>query len=177
VTEETRADGKPKKTSVANDESKRWRGGRGSAERMEERMDAAYCYILEGGTRRQVVAKLVTRFNISKITAYEDYKRAMGTLQTEQVATKQDLLNQIQALRLVTIQKALKRGQLQTVATLLKDLGAVVGEVAPEQLAAQAPQLNLVIEPPALSNSEPAQLSAAEVEIVEPVDIDAEPAG
>ena len=32
----------------------------------------------------------------------------MGSLQTEQVATKEDLLNQIQALRLVTIQKALK---------------------------------------------------------------------
>ena len=163
--QEFNKDGSVRKTSVADDESKRWRGGRGSAERMEERMDAAYCYILEGGTRRQVVAKLVTRFNISKITAYEDYKRAMGSLQTEQVATKKDLLNQIQALRLVTIQKALKRGQLQTVATLLKDLGAVVGEVAPEQLAAQAPQLNLVIEPPAIAGTEQPAIAPAEAAI------------
>ena len=86
----------------------------------------------------------------------------MGTLKSEQVATRDDLLNQIQALRLVTIQKALKRGQLQTVATLLKDLGAVVGEVAPEQLAAQAPQLNLVIEPPAIAGAEQPVIAPAE---------------
>ena len=117
---------------------------------MEERMDAAYCYILEGGTRRQIVAKIVSRFNVSKVTAYKDYERAMGTLQTEQIHTKEGLLNQIQALRLVTIQKALKRGQLQTVATLLKDLGAVVGEVQPDYLAqAAAPVLNIAVELPA----------------------------
>lgn len=174
----TKASGedKPKKTSVANDESKRWRGGKGSGQRMQERMDAAYLYILDGGTRRQVTARIVGRFNVSQRTADDDYARAMGTLKSEQVATREDLLNQIQALRLVTIQKALKRGQLQTVATLLKDLGAVVGEVAPEQLAAQAPQLNLVIEPPVLTNSEQPQLGSCEAEDVQPVQIDIEPA-
>jgi len=139
-----------KKTTVANDESKRWRGGRGSNERMEERMDAAYGYILEGGTRRQITSKIQARFNVSKRTADEDYARAMGALKTEQVATKEDLLNQIQALRLVTIQRALKRGQLQTVATLLKDLGAVVGEVQPPEYlqGAAAPTLNISVEMP-----------------------------
>jgi predicted Zn-dependent peptidase len=106
------------------------------------------------------------RFQVSEKTAYGDYAGAMNLLQTEQVASKSDLLNQIQALRLVTIQKALKRGQLQTVATLLKDLGAVVGEVAPEQLAAQAPQLNLVIEPPALPDANEPQILPAEIELV-----------
>lgn len=144
------ADKKEPKTSVANDESKRWRGGKGSTERMEERMDAAYCYILEGGTRRQITARIVNRFNVSQRTADDDYSRAIGVLKTEQVNTKEDLLNQIQALRLVTIQKALKRGQLQTVATLLKDLGAVVGEVQPDYLAqAAAPTLNISVELPA----------------------------
>jgi len=163
VTEENKAkDGKEKKTSVANDESKRWRGGKGSGQKMQERMDAAYLYILDGGTRRQITARIVNRFNVSQRTADDDYARAMGTLKSEQVATRDDLLNQIQALRLVTIQKALKRGQLQTVATLLKDLGAVVGEVAPEQLAAQAPQLNLVIEPPAIAGAEQPAIAPAE---------------
>ena len=46
--------------------------------------------------------------------------------------------------------KSPKRGQLQTVATLLKDLGAVVGEVQPEYLAqAAAPTLNISVELPA----------------------------
>lgn len=138
---------------------------------MEERMDAAYCYILEGGTRRQIVSKIVSRFNVSKVTAYKDYARAMGALQTEQVATKEDLLNQIQALRLVTIQRALKRGQLQTVCTLLKDLGAVVGEVPLDhQLAGQqAPTLNISVELPTAPAA--GTLPAADV-----VELDVEPA-
>jgi len=152
--------------TVANDESKRWRGGRGTKEKMQERMDAAYLYILDGGTRRQITARIVQRFNVSQRTADDDYARAMGTLKTEQVATRGDLLNQIQALRLVTIQKALKRGQLQTVANLLKDMGAVIGEVAPEQLAAQAPQLNISIEPPTLPATEQPAILPAEVEML-----------
>ena len=143
-------------------------------------MDAAYCYILEGGTRRQVTSKLQARFNVSKRTADDDYSRAMGTLQTEQVNTKEDLLNQIQALRLVTIQKALKRGQLQTVATLLKDLGAVVGEVQPADYlqSAAAPTLNISVEMPGALPADnkkalPSE-SAADAEIV---DIEADPAG
>ena len=164
-----------KKTSVANDESKRWRGGRGSIERMEERMDAAYNYILEGGTRRQVTTKLQARFNISKRTADDDYSRAIGTLKTEQVTTKEELLNQIQALRLVTIQKALKRGQLQTVATLLKDLGAVVGEVQPDYLQqAAAPMLSIQVEMPgALPADNKKALPSESAEVLE---VDAEPA-
>jgi FAD synthase len=41
---------------------------------------------------------------------------------------------------------ALKKGQLQTAAMLLKDMGAVVGEVAPEAAAAAAPTLNITID-------------------------------
>ena len=96
----------------------------------------------------------------------------MGTLQTEQIHTKEGLLNQIQALRLVTIQKALKRGQLQTVATLLKDLGAVVGEVQPEYLAqAAAPTLNISVELPA-DNKKALPIESAEVLEVDAAEVD-----
>ena len=99
----------------------------------------------------------------------------MGTLQTEQIHTKEGLLNQIQALRLVTIQKALKRGQLQTVATLLKDLGAVVGEVQPEYLAqAAAPTLNISVELPADNKkalpSESAEVLEVDAAAADPLD-------
>ena len=107
-----------KPTTVGNDESKRWRGGKGSSVRVEERANWCYAEILNGGTRRQ----------------------------TEQIATRGELLNQIQALRLSACRKAMAKGQLQTVAMLLKDMGAVIGEAAPEQQAAAAPTLNITVE-------------------------------
>lgn len=155
---------KEPKTSVANDESKRWRGGRGSAERMEERMDAAYSYILEGGTRRQITAKIQARFNVSKRTADDDYSRAMGTLRTEQVNTKEDLLNQVQALRLVAVAKALKRGQLSSAIAGLDSLARSMGEGLDPLVAQAPPQLNISVELP-LENKKPAIEPAEIVEI------------
>jgi FAD synthase len=113
---------------------------------MDERMNFAYAAMLEGGTRRQVLQKVMDRFGVSEVTAGRDYSAAMQILKTEQIETRENLLNQIQALRLATVQKALRKGQLQTVAMLLKDMGAVIGEAAPEQQAAAAPTLNITVE-------------------------------
>ena len=135
-----------KPTSVANDESKRWRNGKGEQARIEERVNAAYAYILEGGTRRQIAERIASRFNCSVRTAHDDYTKAMVLLREEQSATREDLLNQIQALRLATVTKALRKGQLQTVAMLLKDMGAVINEAGVEQQAAAAPTLNISID-------------------------------
>ena len=134
--------------SVGNDESKRWRGGKGGAERIEERVNACYAYILEGGTRRQITERLSSRFGTSVRTADSDYSRAMELLKKEQMATREDLLNQIQALRLAAVRKALAKNQLQTVSMLLKDMGAVIGEAAPETLALEAPNLTIKVEKP-----------------------------
>jgi hypothetical protein len=144
----TESDGQEqqKPTSVANDESKRWRNGKGEQARIEERVNAAYAYILEGGTRRQIAERIASRFNCSVRTAHDDYAKAMVLLREEQGATREDLLNQIQALRLATVTKALRKGQLQTVAMLLKDMGAVINEAGVEQQAAAAPTLNITVE-------------------------------
>jgi hypothetical protein len=83
---------------------------------------------------------------VSFRTADDDYSRAAELLKTEQIATRGDLLNQIQALRLSACRKAMAKGQLQTVAMLLKDMGAVIGEAAPEQQAAAAPVLRVEID-------------------------------
>jgi len=132
--------------TVGNDESKRWRGGRGTHQKVEERANWCYAEILRGGTRRQITARVVERFNCSQRTADDDYTRALELLKLEQQGTRTELLNQLQALRLATVRKALAKGQLQTVAMLLKDMGAVIGEAAPEQLAQAAPQLNITID-------------------------------
>lgn len=139
-------DVKKEPLTVGNDESKRWRGGRGTDAQVAQRVNACYAYILEGGTRRQIVDRLVQRFNISERTGHDDYYKAQELLKAEQVATRGELLNHIQALRLATVKKALAKGQLQTVAMLLKDMGAVIGEAAPEQQAAAAPTLNITVE-------------------------------
>jgi hypothetical protein len=135
-----------KPTTVANDEAKRWRGGKGCSVRVEERANWCYAEILNGGTRRQITQKLADRFGVSVRTADDDYSRAAELLKTEQIATRGDLLNQIQALRLSACRKAMAKGQLQTVAMLLKDMGAVIGEAAPEQLATNAPTLQITVE-------------------------------
>jgi len=132
--------------TVANDPSKRWRGGKGTQQRMDERMNYAYATMLEGGTRRQVLQKVMDRFSVSEVTASRDYTAAMALLKTEQIETRDNLLNQIQALRLATVQKALRKGQLQTVAMLLKDMGAVINEAGVEQQAAAAPTLNITVD-------------------------------
>ena len=136
----------PSVKTVGNDESKRWRGGRGGAQRVEERVNACYAYILEGGTRRQITDRLSSRFGTSVRTADNDYSAAMKLLKEEQIATREDLLNQIQALRLAAVRKALHKNQLQTVSMLLKDMGAVIGEAQPETLALDAPNLSIRIE-------------------------------
>ena len=137
---------KEKKTTVANDESKRWRGGKGPEARIEERVNACYSYILEGGTRRQITDRLSQRFGTSVRTADSDYSKAMQLLKEEQIATRADLLNQLQALRLAGAKKALAKGQLQTFSMLLKDLGAVIQEVEPLNSSENAPLLNIQIE-------------------------------
>ena len=136
----------PKKTTVANDESKRWRGGPGKKINIEERVNATYAEILQGGTRRQIVDRIVQRYNVSVRTAHDDYSKAMILLKEEQQATRAELLNQIQALRLAGARKALAKGQLQTFSMLLKDMGAVIGEVEPMAGDDNAPTLNISIE-------------------------------
>ena len=55
------------------------------------------------------------------------------------------MIARIQAMRLRAIDKAMKKGQLQTVQTLLADLGKVVGE-AEEVINIKAPELSIRVE-------------------------------
>ena len=90
--------------------------------------------------------RLSSRFGTSVRTSENDYKAAMQLLKEEQIATREDLLNQIQALRLAGARKALAKGQLQTFSMLLKDMGAVIQEAEPLTGAEDAVNLNISIE-------------------------------
>jgi len=114
----------------------------------EQEKRIAFCYtsITEGGTRLCIEQRLRTEFNVPQATAKTDYSISIARLQAEQSDTRIQLIEQLQAIRLTAIRKAMKRGQLQTVAILCKDLGAVLGETAPEQLSLAVPTLNIVVE-------------------------------
>ena len=135
-----------KKTSVANDESKRWRGGRCSDLVVEERANATYAFILEGGTKRQVCQRVKDRFNVSLRTAFDDYGRAMDLLREEQSETRADILNQVQALRLAVVKRSIAKGQLQNASILLQQIGAANGE-GTEFTTSEEVKLNIKIEP------------------------------
>ncbi len=139
-------DEKPaKKTSVANDESKRWRKGRPADHVVEERANACYAYILEGGTKRQICQRMHDRFNVSLRTAFDDYGRAMDLLREEQSETRADILNQVQALRLAIVKRSIQKGQLQAATILLQQIGAANGE-GTEFTTAEEVKLNISIE-------------------------------
>ena len=137
--------------TVGNDPSKRYRLGKGPAHQIEERANATYAYILDGGTKRQIMQRTADRFNVSLRTAYDDYGRAMALLREEQSETRADILNQLTALRLALVTKAIKKGQLQSATILLAQLGAAAGELDPLTDAAAAPNLSISIEAPGAS--------------------------
>ena len=132
--------------TVGNDPSKRYRLGKGPAHQVEERANACYSYILDGGTKRQICQRVVDRFNVSLRTAFDDYGRAMDLLREEQSETRGDILNQIQALRLAVAKKAIAKGQLQAATILLQQIGTANGE-GTEFTTSEEVKLNISIEP------------------------------
>jgi len=136
-----------KPTTVANDESKRWRGGRPiNAAQMEERVTAAYNLMLTGGSRRTNAAHLASRFGVSIRQADNYISQAQELLSTDFQGQKEQVLNQVNALRLTAVRQSMKRGNFQVVAHLLDSLARSMGEGSQEQAAAAAPQLSIVVE-------------------------------
>ena len=136
-----------KPTTVANDESKRFRGGRPiNAAQMEERVTAAYNLMLSGGSRRSNAAALASRFGVSIRQADNYISQAQELLRTDFQGQKEEILNQVNALRMTAIRKAMKRGNLQVVAHLLDSLARGMGEGSQEQAAAAAPTLTIEVQ-------------------------------
>jgi hypothetical protein len=136
-----------KPTTVANDEAKRWRGGRPINEaQMEERVTAAYNLMLTGGSRRSNAGILSSRFGVSIRQAENYISAAQKLLKTDFQGQKEEILNQVNALRMTAINKALKRGNLQVVAHLLDSVARSFGEGSQEAQAAAAPVLRVEID-------------------------------
>ena len=136
-----------KKTTVANDESKRWRGGPGTQARIEERVNAAYSLLLEGNTRRANAELLSKRFNTSLRTAHDDIAKAMKLLREERQADREEMLNIVTANRLALLKRCMRKGSYQVAQQILRDLGSAAGENDPATNDALAvPQISIRIE-------------------------------
>jgi hypothetical protein len=113
---------------------------------MQERVNAAYMLMLGGGSYRENVCQLATRYGVSYRQG-ENYVREAKKLMTEDFAGERaEFLNQVNNMRMHTVKKALKRGNYQVVAQLLDSLGRAMGEGSVEEAANAAPNLNITIE-------------------------------
>lgn len=135
-----------KPTTVANDESKRWRGGPSSQARIEERVNYAYSLLLEGNTRRANAELVASKFNVSIRTAHDDIARAMVLLREERMEDRQEMLNIVTANRLALLRRSIRKGNYQVACHILDSLGRAAGELSEEQAAQQQPTLSIVVE-------------------------------
>ena len=114
---------------------------------IEERRKRLYKRQLTGLTVRQLVLEHADRESIAEATAWRDWDAVKQWNEEDWAKDKESIISRIQAMRLRAIDAAIRKGQIGSAQLLMRDLGAVVGEVSPEMLAqTQAPSLSIVVE-------------------------------
>ena len=114
---------------------------------IEERRKRLYKRQLSGLTVRQLVLEHADRESIAEATAWRDWEVVKKWNEEDWAKDKESIISRIQAMRLRAIDAAIRKGQIGSAQLLMRDLGAVVGEVSPEMLAqTQAPSLSIVVE-------------------------------
>tara|TARA_R100001530_G_scaffold134659_2_gene109986 strand:+ start:546 stop:926 length:381 start_codon:yes stop_codon:yes gene_type:complete len=99
----------------------------------------------EGLTTRQLVIDHSLKEGLSERHSWDDWKQVKVWNEEDWAKDRESMVSRIQSMRLRAIDKAMKKGQLQTVQTLLADLGKVVGE-SEEVINIKAPELNIRVE-------------------------------
>ena len=113
---------------------------------IEERQRRLFMRQLSGQSPRALVFDHATREGVSVATAWRDYAVVQSWNETDWQEQKAKTVSRIQQMRLRCIDGAIRAKQFGTAQLLLRDLGAVVGEVSPESAAASAPTLNITVE-------------------------------
>ena len=113
---------------------------------IEERQRRLYLKQLSGQSARALVYEHATREGISVSTAWRDYATVKEWNESDWQDEKDKTVSRIQQMRLRCIEGAIRAKQFGTAQLLLRDLGAVVGEVSLEAQAAAAPQLSITID-------------------------------
>ena len=113
---------------------------------IEERQRRLYLKQLSGQSARALVYEHATREGVSVSTAWRDYATVKEWNESDWQDEKDKTVSRIQQMRLRCIEGAIRAKQFGTAQLLLRDLGAVVGEVSVEAQAAAAPQLSISID-------------------------------
>jgi hypothetical protein len=86
------------------------------------------------------------RESIAEATAWRDWDAVKTWNEEDWQKDRESVVSRLQGMRLRAIEVAIRKGQIGSAQLLMRDLGAVVGEVAPEAQAAAAPQLQITID-------------------------------
>ncbi len=113
---------------------------------IEERRKRLYKRQLTGLTVRQLVLDHADREGIGEVTAWRDWDAVKQWNEQDWQKDRESIVSRLQGMRLRAIDVAIRKGQIGSAQLLMRDLGAVVGEVAPEAQAAAAPTLNITVE-------------------------------
>lgn len=113
---------------------------------IEERRKRLYKRQLSGLTVRQLVLEHADRESIGEVTAWRDWEAVKQWNEEDWKKDRESIVSRLQGMRLRAIDVAIRKGQIGSAQLLMRDLGAVVGEVAPEAAAAAAPTLQITVE-------------------------------
>ena len=113
---------------------------------IEERRKRLYKRQLTGLPVRQLVLDHADRESIGEVTAWRDWDAVKQWNEQDWSKDRESIVSRLQAMRMRAIDAAIRKGQIGSAQLLMRDLGAVVGEVAPEAQAAAAPQLTITVE-------------------------------
>ncbi len=114
-------------------------------DRILKRQQQLYRRQTEGLPARALVVDHAKNHAISERHAWDDWKQVKLWNDEDWAKDRENMISRIQTMRLRAIDKAMKKGQLQTVQALLADLGKVVGE-AEEVINIKAPELSIKVE-------------------------------
>jgi hypothetical protein len=113
---------------------------------IEERRKRLYKRQLTGLPVRQLVLDHADREGIGEVTAWRDWDEVKRWNEEDWSKDRESIVSRLQAMRMRAIDAAIRKGQIGSAQLLMRDLGAVVGEVAPEAQAAAAPVLRVEID-------------------------------
>ena len=110
-----------------------------------KRQQQLYRSQTEGLPARALVIAHAKLHGITERHAWNDWNQVKQWNDEDWSKDRENMISRIQTMRLRAIDKAMKKGQFQTVQTLLADLGKVVGE-AEEVINIKAPELSIRVE-------------------------------
>ena len=117
-----------------------------------ERCRRMYRAQQDGLTCRALVYEHMSRESVSESTAWRDWEQVREWNNEDFSKERESMVSRLASLRFKAIERAMRKGQLQTAAHLMDSLGRSVGEGLEIEQAQHAPQLNISIESPGANN-------------------------